>query len=305
MESEIVSARVPGSDAVTSFTILFLKKAAIPMQHVSAAIAVLLISAHAYSADFIYPLGAVRTEDGTLLVVDRKLPGVWQKKADALSHLFKGSKQFRTPLNAARCIALDKDGNVLAGDTSTREVYRFTLGGDGKPEPLTNGGIGMPMAIAVDPEGTIFVADLELHRIFRIPHAGGKAEIVTQISAPRGVAFNSKGELIVVSTTKDQLLKMSPEGKVSTIVPGRPFSFPHNVAVGPDDAMYVTDGYGKCVWKVTPGGEVSKFAEDAAFSNPVGIWLAGETLLVTDPRANAVFEVTLDGAVSQLGSSSE
>ncbi len=272
------------------------------MQYVSAAIAVLLSSAHAYSAEFIYPLGAVRTEDGTLLVVDRKLPGVWQKKAAALGHLFKGSKQFRTPLNAARCIALDKDGNVLAGDTSTREVYRFKLGGDGKPEPLTNGGIGMPMAIAVDPEGTIFVADLELHRIFKVPHEGGKAEIITQISAPRGVAFNSKGELIVVSTTKDQLLRMSPKGKVSTIVPGRPFSFPHNVAVGPDDAMYVTDGYGKCVWKVTPAGEVSKFAEDAAFSNPVGIWLAGETLLVTDPRANGVFEVTLDGAVSQLGS---
>lgn len=272
------------------------------MKSLHTGILILLTGACVHAADFAYPLGAVRTEDGTLLVIDRKLPGIWQKKGDALSHLFKGSKQFRTPLNAARCIALDKDGNILAGDTSTREVYRFTVGGDGKPVPLTKGGIGMPMAIAANAEGTIFVADLELHRIFTIPHEGGKAEILTQVSAPRGLAFNSKGELIVVSTTKDQLLKVSPKGEVSTLVAGRPFSFPHNVAVGPDDEMYVTDGYGKCVWKVSVTGEVSKFAEDPGFSNPVGIWLAGEKLLVTDPRANAVFEVTLAGAVSRLAS---
>lgn len=267
-----------------------------------AGIILCLISTSASSADFQYPLGTVRDEDGAMFVVDRKLPGVWKSADGSVAPLFAGSKQFRTPLNAARCIAFDKDGNLVVGDTSTREVYRIRLDGDAKPEPLTNGGIGMPMAIAVDDDGTIFVADLELHRIFSVPHAGGEAKIVTQISAPRGLAFDSKGNLIVVSTTKDQLLKVAPDGKVTTICAGRPFDFPHNVAVDPDDVMYVTDGYGKCVWKVSADGEVAKFAKDNAFSNPVGIWSTGESLLVTDPRAAAVFEISLDGTVTTVGS---
>lgn len=261
----------------------------------------LMIASAAPAADFLYPLGAVRTDD-TLFVIDRKLPGIWQQTDGPATPFFAGSKRFRTPLNAARCIGLDKDGNILAGDSSTREVYRFVRGDDATPQPLTQGGIGMPMAIAVDTDGTIFVADLELHRIFKVPHVGGKAEIFTQVSAPRGLAFNSMGELIVVSTTKDQLLKVATNGEVSVICPDRPFDFPHNVAVGPDDMMYVTDGYGKCVWKVTPAGQLSKLTEDRVFSNPVGIVVAGDTLLVTDPRANAVFEVTFAGKVTRLTS---
>ena len=251
------------------------------------------------AADTVYPLGAVRT-DGVLYVIDRKLPGIWHFASSRSAPYFAGSKKFRTPLNAARCIALDKDGNILAGDSSTREIYRFVRGEDPTPVPLTDGGIGIPMSIAVDDEGTIFVADLELHRIFKVPHEGGTPEELAAISAPRGLAFNSKGELIVVSTTANQLLRIAKSGEVNIICPGRPFNFPHNVAVGPDDVMYVTDGYGKCVWKVTPDGEAAKFATDAAFSNPVGITMTGDALLVTDPRANAVFEVTLDGKVNRL-----
>lgn len=270
------------------------------MNRVLAGVFAVLLTVPVQAADFLYPLGSVRSDDGTLFVIDRKLPGIWQHSEGKASPFFAGSKRFRTPLNAARCIAFDKDGNILAGDSSTREVYRFVRGEDATPQPLTQGGIGMPMSIAVDKEGTIFVADLELHRIFKVPHEGGAAEVLAQVSAPRGLAFNSKGELIVVSTTNDQLLKVTKDGDVSVICPGRPFDFPHNVTVGPNDDMYVTDGYGKCVWKVTSAGETSKFATAAAFSNPVGIAIAGESLLVTDPRANAVFEVSLDGKVSRL-----
>ena len=245
-----------------------------------------------------YPLAAVRANDGGLLVVDRKVPGVWESKDGKLSYYFEGSKKFRTPLNAARCAAFDKDGNLLVGDTSTREVYRFTE--RGKPVPLTKGGIGMPMAIAVAKDGTIFMADLELHRIFKVPHEGGKAEVFTPVSAPRGLAFDPDGNLIVVSTTENQLLKVDPAGKVSTILAGRPFSFPHNVAIGPDGTAYITDGYGKCVWKVAVGGKPEKLVEGAPLINPVGIAVDGDKLLVTDPKANAVFEIDFSGKLSAL-----
>lgn len=250
------------------------------------------------AADMKYPLAAARAKDGALFIVDLRLPGVWKSVDGKLSMYFEGSKKFRTPLNAARCIAFDKDGNVLVGDTSTREIYRFTE--PGKPIPLTNGGIGMPMAIAVAEDGAIFVADLELHRIFKVPHEGGKADIFAVVSAPRGLAFDPDGNLIVLSTTKDQILKVDSEGKVTTILADRPFNFPHNIAIGPNGTMYVTDGYGKCVWKIGADGKPSKLASGEPFVNPVGLSLNGETLLVTDPKANAAIEVDLSGKVTPL-----
>ncbi|MDA0282294.1 MAG: NHL repeat-containing protein [Planctomycetota bacterium] len=247
-----------------------------------------------------YPLGAIRSDDGKLYVVDLRLPGVWQGSDGKLAHFFLASKKFRTPLNTARCLAFDKDGKVLVGDTSTRQVYR--LDDTGKPTKLAGDGvgIGMPMALAVDAEGTIFVADLELHRLFRIPHEGGEPIELATVSAPRGLAFDSNGNLIVVSTTKDQLLKVTMKGEVSVIVPGRPFDFPHNVAISREGTMFVTDGYGKCVWKVGSDNKPTKLLSGAPFVNPVGISISGDVLLVTDPRANAVFEVTLDGQLKNL-----
>ena len=247
-----------------------------------------------------YPLGAIRSDDGKVSVVDLRLPGVWQSSDGKLEIYFQASKKFRTPLNAARCIAFDKDGNVLVGDTSTRQVYRFS--DDGKPTKLAGDGvgIGMPMALAVDAEGTIFVADLELHRIFKIPHEGGEPAELAVVSAPRGLAFDSDGNLIVVSTTKDQLLKVTMKGEVSVLVPDRPFDFPHNIAISKDGTKFVTDGYGKCVWKVGADNKPAKLISGEPFVNPVGIAIAGDVLLVTDPRANAVFEVTFDGKLKNL-----
>ncbi len=265
-----------------------------------------------------YPQGTVRNNDGDLFIVDLKMHGVWKATDGKLSAYFEGSPKFRTPLNAARCIAFDKDGNVLAGDTSTGEVYRFKEAG--KPEPLTGAGpikaddgkvigfkpgIGMAMAMAVAKDGTIYVADLELHRIFRIPHEGrtdGKPEIVAPVEAPRGLAFDPDGNLIVLSTTKDQILKVDSEGKVSVLVPGRPFNFPHNIVIANDGTMFVTDGYGKCVWKIGADLKPEKLFEGGPLGNPVGLSLAGDKLIVTDPRAEGhrVFELDLSGKLTPI-----
>lgn len=245
-----------------------------------------------------YPLGAVRAEDGTTFIVDRKLPGVLKLADGKLSVLVQGSKRFREPLNAPRCIALDKDGKVLVGDSSTREVYR--IDDSGKATALTGGGIGIPMSIAVNADGDLFVADLELHRIFKVPAAGGKPVEFATIAAPRGVAFDKDGNLFVLSTTDDQVFKLTPEGKATVVVPGRPFQFPHNIAISDDGTVFVTDGYGKCVWKIAGKAAPEKLVSGEPFSNPVGLSLSGETLLIVDSRANAVFESDLNGKLTKI-----
>ena len=245
-----------------------------------------------------YPLGAVRSKDGTTFVVDRKLPGVLNLVDGKLSVLTQGSKTFRTPLNAPRCIALDKDGNVLVGDSATRDVYRIDSGG--KAKPLTGGKIGIPMAIAVNAAGELFIADLELHRIFKVAAAGGDPEDFATIAAPRGLAFDNDGNLLVLSTTENQVFRVSPEGQKEILVPGRPFRFPHNLAAAADGSIFVTDSYGKCIWKISGDGKPEKLVSGDPLSNPVGLSMSGTTLLVVDSRANTVFECDLSGNLTKL-----
>uniref|UniRef100_A0A7C2JYI1 SMP-30/Gluconolactonase/LRE-like region domain-containing protein n=1 Tax=Schlesneria paludicola TaxID=360056 RepID=A0A7C2JYI1_9PLAN len=248
-----------------------------------------------------YPLAIAVAPEGAVYLADRNLPGVWKITDDKLTLFHQASKKFRTPLNAIRCLAIDKEGRLLAGDSATRDVYRFNA--DGQPEPLTKGGIGIPMAIAVDAQGDIFVADLELHRIVKVPAAGGEPTVAVAVPAPRGLTIDAEQRLWVVSHGPDQLLRVSPDGQTrDVIVTGRPFSFPHHLVLDGDGAAFVVDGYLPGVWKVPPGQMPEKWQSGDPFRNPVGIARAGDKLLVVDPRAQTLF--TLDAAGKVVGTRS-
>ncbi len=251
------------------------------------------------AAEMSYPNSVVATEKGPVYVADLKLPGIWSLDQGKAASYFTGSKVFRTPLNAVRCVTLDNEGRVLAGDSSTREVYRFEKA-SAKPQPLTNGGIGIPMDVVVLKNGDLLVSDLELHHIWKVPAAGGKPTLFAKVEAPRGLALDQGENLWVVSGTADQLLKVSPDGKVSVVVKGRPFNFPHDVVVLDDGSAIVSDGYEKALWKVAADGTTEKWVSGEPFKNPVGITRQGQNILVADPHAKMVFSVDPEKNVSEL-----
>ena len=249
----------------------------------------------------VYPLDVSVTADAkTLFLVDRKLPGLWKAGADGkLAVFFQASKKFRTPLNAVRCIAADGKGGLLVGDSGTREVYRFSA--DGKSTPLTKGGIGIAMGIAVNAKGTIFVSDLELQRIWTVPAAGGEPKEFAVLPAPRGMTFDKKGQLWVVSGgPRNQLVKIAADGKITPVVKDRTFVYPNDVAVSADGTAYVSDGYADCIWKVAADGKTSKWVSGKPLDNPVGLDWQGTTLLVVDSRAGKLFSITPDAKLAPV-----
>jgi streptogramin lyase len=264
----------------------------------------------AVPSDTVHPLTAVVAEDGSVYIADRRLPGIWQWKEGELTPYFAASKRFRTPLNAVRCVALDERGRLIAGDSGTREVYRFDERGqphgltaqpiddDAAPNAPRLGRIGLPMDLAVDARGAIYVADLEAHRIWRIPTAGGTPETFAVVAAPRGLDFDADGHLWVVSQGDDQVLRFDPQGLATVVVAGRPFRLPHEIAALSADAALVTDGYGQAVWKVVRGKEPTKLHVGPPLVNPVGLTPVGANFLVVDPRANVLFEMTPTGRLS-------
>lgn len=251
------------------------------------------------AAEMLYPLSVAAADKGPVYVADRKLPGIWSLENGKVTSYFTGSKVFRTPLNAVRCVTLDPQGRVLAGDSSTREVYRFEKAG-AEPTPLTQGSIGIPMDVVVTKSGDLLVSDLELHQIWKVPAAGGKPTLFSKVSAPRGLDLDPAGNLWVVSGTADQLLKVTPEGKVSVVVKGRPFNFPHDVVVLEDGTAIVSDGYDKALWKVTADGKTEKWIAGEPFKNPVGITRQGKNILVADPHAKTVFSIDPEKKITNL-----
>lgn len=250
------------------------------------------------AADLQYPMSVAVSKEGTLYIADRNLPGIWKVSDGKLEVYFQASKKLRTPLNVVMCVAVDSKGRVVAGDPSTREIYRFNESGE--PEPLSGGGIGIPMSIAFSPSGDILVADLELMRIVKVPAAGGAVTEVGKVPAPRGITVDSKGRVWVVSHGKDQIVRLNSEGKPEPVVRGRPFQFPHSIAIDPEGIVYVSDGYAKAIWKVDAEGKAEKWVEGDPFVNPVGIvWNAGR-LLVADPRVPGILEVSAAGKVTKL-----
>jgi streptogramin lyase len=291
------------------------------------------------AAELQYPLAVAAAPDGTIYLADRLLPGIWKvDKEGQLSLFFEASKKFRTPLNAIRCLAIDQKGRLLAGDSSTRDIYRFDEGNT--PTPLTKGenaGIGIPMAIAVHSSGEIYVADLEIHRIVKVPEAGGRAVEVAEVPAPRGLWFDKQDRLWIVSHGPDQVLRWTANpataapatetpaeekpaaeksaekkaeaekpaatkpalGTLEAVVKGRPFNFAHHIAVDNDGNAFIADGYEHAIWKFN-GKEVGKVVSGEPLINPVGVFWTGEKLLVVDPRAKALFSLSAENMLTPI-----
>ena len=272
-----------------------------------AAVLVLFVSAPAGRAaeEFHYPLKPAVAANGSVYVADLKLPGISVVQKGTIEKFFTATKKIGSPLYKVRCVAIDQNGKVLAGDSGTREVYRFDE--PGKPTPLTKGaqgGIGIPMAIVVDKKGDILVADLEAHAIWKIPSAGGTPEKFADVPAPCGMAIDDKGDLWVVSRSKRQLFRVTPDRKVEAVIGNRQFDFPHDVALDGKGTAYISDGYGKAIWKLAPGGKPEKWIADKQLVNPVGLaWHAGE-LFIADPnpksKTGQVYKADASGKLSPL-----
>ena len=248
--------------------------------------------------EMLYPLSVAVAGDDALLVADRMLPGLLKLQAGEAEVFFQGKKTFRTPLNAVRAVAVASDGTVYAADSATRDVFKFV---DGQPVPLTQGQIGIPVDIAFDLSGDLFVSDLETQRIWRVPAAGGEPQEVAQLAAPRGLFVDGTGRLWAVAAAGEQpLVRIAADGSIEAVVKERVFEFPHDVVVADDGTAYVSDNYARAVWKVAADGTATKWITGEPLKGPVGLAIRGGKVLIADPQAKTVWEADSEGKLTPL-----
>jgi uncharacterized protein (TIGR03663 family) len=110
-----------------------------------------------------------------------------------------------------------------------------------------------------------------------------------EYAEPRGLAYDSKGNLFVADTKNNRIQKLGPDGSVLAVwgtqgsEPGQ-LKDPHGIAVGPDDSVYVADTWNHRVQKFDNNGTLLKhWAPDPGFWGPRGIAVGKDgNVYVTD-----------------------
>ena len=256
----------------------------------------LLLGAPATAEDLRYPVDVAVGPQGEIYVADIEAAALLRWSGNGFEVVAKGEGLPRTPLFGIRHIAPTGDGSVLASDPATMALYRITASGEITAIP-DDGGFVTPWGIAVDAAGDILAVDRVTQRLRRV--RPDSIEDVAAIRAPRAILAEGDGSLHVL--TDRNVLRME-SGDAEPLIQSPPFEFPHDFVRAPDGGFFVTDGYARCIWKISREGRVSIHARGEPLVSPQGIALgANGDLLVADAHAQTIFRVSGNGEIVPLG----
>jgi sugar lactone lactonase YvrE len=233
---------------------------------------------------------------------------------------------------------------VLPGPAAAQD-YQFSTFAGGVSDRSRDGAGGaarfnLPQGVALDSQGTVYVADANNHTIRKIDPTGvvttlaGTAHLcgrddgagsAARFCDPLGVAVDSHGIVYVADSANSLVRAIAPGGAVTTLAGSRPgsedgigaagrFRSPQAIAVDGSGTVYVADTSNFTIRKVTPGGVVSTLAglagvsgsadglgSTARFSDARGIAVDGAgTVYVADYSNHTIRRITAAGLVSTL-----
>jgi len=148
---------------------------------------------------------------------------------------------FRDP----RALAMDREGNLYIGDTANNRIRKIdtkgivsTIAGTGEHKdtgdggPAIKAGIRSMDAIAVSPEGELYIVGFNTHRIRKITKDGNIVTVAgkgyqgyfgdggpatkAMLKQPAAVAFDSKGNMYISDMGNNRIRKVDSKGIIST-----------------------------------------------------------------------------------------
>lgn len=223
------------------------------------------------------------------------------------------------------------------------ETSISTIAGDGEERLLngfgTDASFYNPQGIVVDGAGVLYVADRQNHVIRKIATDGHVTTLAgsgtsgladgtgsaAKFYFPEGIAVDDAGNVYVADRNNHRIRRidtnLSPASAdyVTTFAGGSSgfvdgtgteaqFSYPYDVAIGPDGNLYVADELNHSIRKITPEGEVTTLAGDGSqgtFNRPsnVAVDSAGNIYVIDGWSSPRIKKVTPEGTVTTVTSS--
>jgi sugar lactone lactonase YvrE len=193
-------------------------------------------------------------------------------------------------------IALDSTGNAYVADTGNNVIIRYditgagtviagitgTAGNSGNGGPAADATLSAPSAVAVTPDGAIYIADTGNNVVRRIDPAtgviaaaaGGATTICpaaldalgngcagtqAKLSAPTGLASDSRGNVYISDTGNNVIRELTTAGYIFAIG-GPVFSAPTALQVDSNSNIFVADTGHNNIAEISSAGAVSVVA---------------------------------------------
>lgn len=216
-------------------------------------------------------------------------------------------------LNAPKGVTLDSSGNVYIADTNNHRIRKIdtsgnistfagtgTSGSTGDGAAATAARLNFPQSVAFDSSGNLYIADTSNQKIRKIDTNGtittfagttsgntgdGFAATLAKLSNPRGLAFDSSGNLYIADTSNHRIRKVNTSGIISTfagttngfsgdggLATAAQFSSPQGISVDSSGNVYVTDTANHRLRKIATDGNISTLAgSTSGFSGDGGL----------------------------------
>lgn len=170
-------------------------------------------------------------------------------------------------LNKPFAVAIDEEGRLLVTDSGTAAVIRFDLDERQMDVLGTKGNVrlALPLGLDIGPDGTIYVADAELHAVAAFGPEGDLRGLFGhrgELQNPTDAAVAPDGERLFVTDSKaHQILVFGLQDGALLDTLGRPgegegeFAFPTSLAFGPEGDLYVVDQINSRVQVLDAEGE--------------------------------------------------
>src|SRR5215469_6705645 len=201
-----------------------------------------------------------------------------------------GGPALSAQLNSPQGVALDTLGDIYISDTANNRIRVVsngvisTFAGNGKPggsgdygDP-TQAELHIPLGLAVDTSGNLYIADSANNVIRQVSggivypfagnyiqglsHEGGPA-IDAALSVPSDIAFDASGNLYIADTGNGRIRQVNASGVISTVVGGGSaytegglasatvLAGPTGVALDSGGDIFIADRDGNHIYKVT------------------------------------------------------
>jgi sugar lactone lactonase YvrE len=221
--------------------------------------------------------------------------------------------------------------------------------------PAQQARFNTPSGVRCDGKGSLYVCSYEENSIRVVSPDGTVRSLVqsreegyrdgslaeARLHSPRGMAFDSNGNLLFSDCWNHRIRKITPEGVVSTLAGGGPtgvdaaatcrdgvgtearFFAPCGLAIDRNDNLFVADPENHRIRKVTPQGVVSTIAgsgpsgkagggfadgpaDQSRLNKPTDLAVTAEGIVYfSDTYGNRIRKITPDGVVSTVAGTGE